>query len=402
MTIVDQAQAAANLRYDGQQSAIQRRLDALRAGVEAGRTSINEMGTAGRGQIGEVYDILGSKLGENRAAAMEGLNLQADRIGQGYRDASQMATAARDDATAYLANLVGQTCLENQAGLNQEAQSGVVNTTADILGRNAQAEAGATGDLRTWAGKHDAILGQGQDIGEATRAQSLSRYETELMAALSNLELEGQKGANELDARLIDMLSEKGNFLSTEYGRLAAEQWQRDLEQAKMAQQAAMANAELAYKRDALAASQAESARNSASGDERWKAEMALKERAQALAEKAAGQGESGLDPVMAGIISDQVQAINGYQYYTPEQKASMIAEVYKQYAPSYFPQRNYSPTELSGASSLGSAIMRKLRSSGVGSPSAGNPAYGSKTRNQQPVGGVTPVSGNMRTWLGF
>ena len=362
MAITDQAQAAADLRYNGQQSAIQRRLEALRASVEAGRTSINEMGTAGRQQIGEVYDILGSKLGQNRADAMAGLNLQADRIGQGYQDAAEMATAARDDATAYLSNLVGKIGLEDQAGLNQAAQSGVVNTTADILGRNAQAEAGATGDLRTWAGKHDAILGQGQDIGEATRARSLSSFESDLLAALSNLELEGQKGANELDARLIDILNEKGNFLSTEYARLAAEQWQRDLEQAKMAQQAAMANAELAYKRDALAASQTESARNAATGDERWKAELALKQRAQDFAERSATQGESGLDPVMAGIISDQVQAINSYQYYTPEQKASMIADVYKQYAPDYFPQRNYSPTELNAGSSIANAIMRATR----------------------------------------
>lgn len=250
MGVSDVARANADLRYGGQQSAIQRRIDALRADTAGNVAALEGYGTTGRNEIGEAYNILDQMLGANRAQSQKDLGTQVDLVGRGYREANDITNLAKDQARSYLGSMAERLGVQ---GALPDASSDLENSVAQIVGRNAQNDATTTGNLRTWASQNDQILGRGQALGGQMRASSLSNFETELLDALAGARLEGTKGENQLQGNLLDILNERGAFLTSESARLAQEEWERALQQAQLNQQAQQANAELGLRAAALA-----------------------------------------------------------------------------------------------------------------------------------------------------
>lgn len=296
MGIQDTAQAAADLRYGSQQSALQRKIEAIKAATQADAASLEGYGNRGRAVVDQTYNVLDKYLGQNRTQASQDLGTQVASIGQGYRDAQETANAARTDSRNYLQQLAEK--IGGQAAL-PEQMSTVEDTANRIVSRAAQNDATVTGNLKNWAAQNDSILGQGQAIGQQMRADSKSKFETELLRRLGESRLEGIKGQNDMYGRLSDLLNERGSFLTTEMARLADQEYARQLEQAKLQQAAQQANAELALRSAALASennARAASQGRASADDARAMEELKLKQRAQDLAERTAAwqQGSNG------------------------------------------------------------------------------------------------------------
>ncbi len=307
MSLESIAQANANLKYGGQEAALKRAMDALRANTDSNVQSLEGYGNTGRNVLGQVYGVLDTKLAQNRQQTGEDLAKQVASIGQGYRDAGNVATAARDDARTYLEQLAERT--GGQAAL-PEVMSGVENTASKILGRFAQNDATTTGNLQNWAAQNDSIMAGTQNIGQQMRADAGSRFENELLNALGGARLEGTKGQNDLQGRLLDILNERGSFLTSELARLASEEWQRQMEQAKLNQAAQQANAELALRSASLASennARAYSQSRDSKGDALAQAELELKKRGMSLEENKwrSSLGADGVDTTEAWRLAD-------------------------------------------------------------------------------------------------
>src|SRR5882672_8872731 len=162
MAAADAAAAQVALKYDPQQAAIQRQIDAARGQTAANEAGLQTYGTTGRQAIGNVYDTLGSLLTGNRAQSAADLGQQANLVGQGYTQANNYQNSVADQARTRLSALSDQLGA-GQAG-NFTVQSDLEKTLGGILGQNAQAQAATTGNLRTWAGQWDQILGNGINI----------------------------------------------------------------------------------------------------------------------------------------------------------------------------------------------------------------------------------------------
>lgn len=254
------ASAAADLRYGGQQSAIQRKLAELGVQTETNTKALTGYGDLGRPAIDEAYNILDSKLAQNRTATKTDLDTQLGKIGGHYDYAAGAGQAAANDSRAWLENLAGRMGV---GSANVAAASEPMNQTMQQLaGLNARAKADALSSAGQWNSSMDAVLGQGQTIASGSRARAKSQFENSLLQALADNRLEGLKGTNNLNADLVDLLNERGAFLSTEMARLAAEQWARDMQQAELNQRASIAQAEINDRAAARAASSKESSYN--------------------------------------------------------------------------------------------------------------------------------------------
>ena len=244
MAAADAAAAQVALKYDPQQAAIQRQIDAARGQTAANEAGLQTYGTTGRQAIGNVYDTLGSLLTGNRAQSAADLGQQADLVGQGYTQANNYQNSVADQARTRLSALSDQLGA-GQAG-NFTVQSDLEKTLGGILGQNAQAQAATTGNLRTWAGQWDQILGNGINIGEQTRAKTAGDFETELLKLLGDNKVAGLEGENAMQGKLADILGARQNDLVATYNQLAQQEWERSLQQAQMDMEAQKSNASLA------------------------------------------------------------------------------------------------------------------------------------------------------------
>lgn len=270
------AQAAADLRYGGQQSAIQRKLAELGVQTETNTKALTGYGELGRPAIDEAYNILDSKLASNRAATKTDLDAQVGKIGGHYDYAAGAGQAAANDSRNWLENLAGRMGVgaENVAVASEPMNQ----TMQQLAGLNARAKADALSSAGQWNSSMDAVLGQGQTIAAGSRARAKTQFENSLLQALADNRLEGLKGTNNLNADLVDLLNERGAFLTTEQARLAAEQWARDMQQAELAQRAAIAQAEINDRAAARAASSKESSYNRQR--QQWLDQQGLSEQA--------------------------------------------------------------------------------------------------------------------------
>src|SRR6476469_2392285 len=167
----EQAQANVALKYDPQQAALERAIQANQGMTQANEAGINEYGAKGRAAIGDVYDTLASLLGANRTASAQTLADTNTRIGQGFDVADQVQRAAADEGRNRLSTLAQQL---GQQGAQLQVQNPFEAEVARLLGSNATQKAQMQGNFGGWASQWDQILGQGQNIGEQSRAKGLT------------------------------------------------------------------------------------------------------------------------------------------------------------------------------------------------------------------------------------
>jgi hypothetical protein len=252
------AQAQVDLKYGAQQDAINRQIQAIKDQTASNEVGLNQYGTQGRAAIGDVYNILGGLLTTNRAQSAQDIGQAANLVGSGYDAANAYQNAVANAGRSRLSTLAGQ--MGAGAAGNLQVQTPLEGDLANILGQNAQAQAAATGNLRTWGTQWDQILGQGQNIGEQTRAKGLSDFETELLKLVGENKTTGLQGENEQYGKLSDILSAKQNDLISTFNQLAQQEWENAFRQAQLDQEAQKANASLAMQ---AAQMQAEDARAS-------------------------------------------------------------------------------------------------------------------------------------------
>lgn len=257
------AQANADLKYGASLDALKRRIASGEQAMLANETALQGYGNTGRGIIGQVYDVLDKSLAENRTNTGQQLQASAQNVGQGYRDAQNVLDAQRNLARDY-ASQAG--VADNQQAAYAEQQAKLENVFADLIGRNAQNDATWTGNLKNWAGMMDSIFSKGQDIGRQQRADAGSRFETALLDLLGENRLNAQREATDISGQIAQIMGERGSFLVSEGDRLAQQAWERAIQEAQMAQQAAIAQAEMDLRSRAMA--QESAAR---SDDSRWK-----------------------------------------------------------------------------------------------------------------------------------
>jgi hypothetical protein len=250
------AQNAAQLKYGGQEDAIKRAIQSLAVTRAADEAAINIYGTGGRGAINTTFDELAGNLGINREQTKKDLGTQANIVGQGYRDANSIAEAARQQAVANLQGLAGSNSAFQSADLGAAA-SPIEALAARIIGQNAMSDATTTGNLQTWAGQQDALLGAGMAGAERDRSNRLSGFESELLAALAAAKNNASKSEYDYNARLLDLINERGaftadaaaNFADTAFGQ-QLQAAQLNLQEQEAASSAASRAAQLALASD--------------------------------------------------------------------------------------------------------------------------------------------------------
>jgi len=251
MAAQDAAQAQVALKYDPQQAAIERQIAAIQGQTQANEAGLNQYGQTGRQTIGSVYDTLNSLLTGNRAQSKTDLSNQAALVGQGYDQANAYQNQVANEGRSRLSGMAG--ALGAGTAGNLQVQTGLESALANILGQNGQARAAATGNLNTWAGQWDQILGNGINIGEQTRAKTAGDFETELLGLLGQNKVAGLEGQNDQYGRLSDVLSARQNDLISTYNQLAQQEWENAFRQAQMDQEAQKANASLSLQAQGMA-----------------------------------------------------------------------------------------------------------------------------------------------------
>ena len=238
---VAQAQVAA--KYDPQQSAIDRQLASAKAGTVANEGAIQGFGNTGRGIIGETYGTLYGLLGNNQAKQKQELGQYAEMGDRGYDQALSQIGNQQQASRDYLSQMY--------AALGQSGQGYEIpkfTQAEDIFStmnaRATQAKTAYGGNFRDWAEKMNAISGEGINSAHQSEALRKSEFESQLLRALGENKLAGTTQETELMGRLNDIMGARGNDLIAMYNELAMQEWQRQMEQAKLDTQANLAAAQ--------------------------------------------------------------------------------------------------------------------------------------------------------------
>ncbi len=205
------AATAAQLKYGASQDAVNRAIAALAGTRAADEASINQYGTGGRQAINQTFDQLLQNLTTNRQLTQSGLATQVDQVGQGYREANQIADAARQQAIDRLGKMYGNNNAYAAVQLGDVA-SPIERLAAQVIGENAQSDATATGNLRTWAAQQDAFARMAESGAERDRSNRLSGFESELLRALSGAKYQATEKEFDLQGNLLDLISERGSY----------------------------------------------------------------------------------------------------------------------------------------------------------------------------------------------
>ena len=305
---VARAQQSAQLKYGGQEDAVKRAISSLAVTRAADQAAINQYGDSGRGAINTTFDELLGNLGVNRERAAADLNTQANLVGQGYRDANQIAEAARQQGASNLAGLVGNSNTFSAEQL-AAAQSPLETLAARIIGDNAQNDATTTGNLRTWAAQHDALRGAGMDDARRDKSNRLSGFESELLGSLAKSKNDATNQEFDFESALLDLLNERGAYTADQANSISDMLFNQQLQAAQynLSEQEAMSQA---------------AARNSASS-------MASDE----LAWRKQQAAEAGMD--MENYWKQMAFDQNDSQF-AAEMQAKQVAEAYARAAEMY------------------------------------------------------------------
>lgn len=418
----DPAARAANatqLKYGAQQSQIERALAALAGTRAADEAAINQYGAGGRNAINQTFEQLFGNLETNRQLVGSQLGIQADAVGQGYRDANQIAEAARQQAIANLNKMYGNNVAYGSVQLGEVA-SPIERLAAQIVGENAQSDATATGNLRNFAAQQDAIMRAGISGAQRDKSNRLAGFESELLRALASAKAAATEEEFNLQGNMLDTITERGTYQNEITQQFMDQLFGQQLQAAQFNLSEQEAVSQAAHR----AASLAQSAR-----------EMALRERAQSFEESQVGKDDIWkaleLDLRRQGLSLEEARDTRNFLM---DQSRQQQAE--KQYVAEYLNAAIQSAASVGGdvdaarqaaydqLYELGIGGLNKYKTTsginslgglGVGvsgsatakvAPRGGGTGtgYGSRalvptTQNRKPV---SPVSGNMARWVGL
>jgi hypothetical protein len=229
----DAAVANTALKYDPQQAAIQRQIDANPGNVAANEAAIQGYGTTGRTNIGTNYNTLYGLLDTNRANQNTDLNAGAARTEAGYDQADAAIRTQGQDSRNYLQSIMDRTGQTGALG-SLNSSSALENLIGTQIGRNSIARAGSAGNLRDWGAKQDVFAGEGINAAHSGEAMDRSDFEAQLLALLGGNKLEGMTEGNRLSGQFSDLLGSRQNDLMASYEQLAQQEWENAFKQAQL------------------------------------------------------------------------------------------------------------------------------------------------------------------------
>lgn len=276
---------AANLKYNAQQSAIERAIAALPGMQQAAQAGLDKYGSAGRTAINETFDQLVGNLETNRSLVNRDLGIQVDQVGQGFRDAGNIAEAARAAAIDRLQNTYNNNSAYQTVGM-QNFAAPIETLAAQLIGNNAREDATYTGNLRNWAAQQDALMQAGIAGAGRDRSNRLSGFESELLRAVAEMQNEYSKQNYGFQSDLADILGERGAFEADKIAEYLDQLFGQKLQAANYNLSEQQAISDASYKQAQLAQQAAELA---------LKADMARAEndRANAAASRAASSSNN-------------------------------------------------------------------------------------------------------------
>lgn len=273
--IFEQAQQLADLRFNPQQDAINRRIQQIGQQTGLRNQFADVAGQKSRQYVGEAYDTLDQGLVANKAQAMQGINTAADQIGAGFRDAAALNEAARNQSRQYMEQQGAGSLFGQQAQFQQGTLENLAN---QLAADNRNRDATTTGNLRNWGAQAGSIYDMQLGTGKQMRASSMADIERGILKMISENNLSGAEQETDMGDALLELLGQRGAYFGEQVGELSQREWMKQLEQAKLQQQADQANAELALRAAAQADEQAYRSAASSRDEGRWQAELALKQ----------------------------------------------------------------------------------------------------------------------------
>lgn len=257
------AKVAADLKYGGQQSVIERAIAALAGQQQANEAGINTYGQQGRAAIGQTFDQLVNNLETNRALVNRDLGIQTENIGSGFRDANAIAEAARTRALDNLDQLYGGNRAYSTTDI-AKYRDPIESLAAQVIGENAQADATFTGNLKNFAAQQDAIMRSGVGGAQRDRSNRLAGFENELLRAIAESKNQFSQREFDLNSELANLLNERGSFQALTAADYIDQLFNQTLqaEQFNLSERAQAS--EDAYRRAQIAESQAERSQRAA------------------------------------------------------------------------------------------------------------------------------------------
>lgn len=299
------AQSQVAVKYDPQQNSLQRQIDSARQQMAAGEQALNAFGERGRGVIGETYNTLYGLLGKSQQQQQQDFGQYAGQIDTSYDQALAQIGQQQQSSRDWLSEMARSMGQEAYMGKNYAEAEDIAT---GLQGRATEAKQAFGGNFRDWAQKMNAITGEG--INSAHQAEALRRgeFESQLLKQLGENRLAGTEMESELTYKLADILGMRGNDLIAMYNELAQQEWERQMAQAQLDQQANLAAAELSS-RERIASMQESGANSRASAARAAENELSLKDMwdmmRQANLDEAA-RGQQGIENSLAWDKSRQ------------------------------------------------------------------------------------------------
>jgi len=233
----------ADLQFNPQQSAIDRRMQLIGQRTDIQNQAVGRQGELGRGYVGEAYNVLDQHLGQNKTNAMRDLEVAGNQVGQGYRDANALGETLRVQSRNALAELAQRMNAGNYA---MPILGGIEQTANELQQANANRDATVTGNLRNWAAQSGDIYNRQIGTGHQMRADALSRLESDLIRAIGENNLSGAEQQSDLSDDLVKLLGERGAFLAQQINQLGQQEFEKSVQQAQLDMQAQELNARMA------------------------------------------------------------------------------------------------------------------------------------------------------------
>lgn len=243
------AQDRVNMQYGAKEGSLNRALERLKSELQRGSNAQKEFGVIGDQKIGSIYDALGRQMQENVGRTKGIYDQGTSQIQSAYDQSGMEAQKA--------AEMVKQTMGQNASNLGLEAaipaaQAPVVQAQAQGMTDIAQGRAAALGNIgmlgTRMTGAAQDRVGQVQQEGAGRRAD----LQSQIAAALSQLELAYGDDQGDILGQLVDLAGEKGSALNVAMQEIAAEQAAAAREAQKMAMEKARFDREMNAEADPL------------------------------------------------------------------------------------------------------------------------------------------------------
>lgn len=316
-----EAQKAIELIYGPQKQALSANQQMALSRANADIAALQGWGQTGGAAIDAAYTGFLNDLARNREASTQNFNTTLQTMGQNYNTAAQAGNDARAAARAQLESMAQRLGGSFSDAAANSLAPGEAEWTK-IMAINQGANQGLMNNLTSYGQAYDASRGVAETNAKGAQAFAHSKFQSEL----GNLIAEAQQARREKDleyqSRLMELLSQGGQFGLSYAGQLIDRDQRIELQNAQLAAQAALAQAQIDAENARHSASiQAENARAAAAAaargqDDSWEREKFYAslglDKEQAAAEQARWEAEFGLK---AGAAPNYSGISGAYEY---------------------------------------------------------------------------------------